>query len=202
MSDGFFSRLSAALARAAGVPSTVTREVRGLTVMVTNTRPDISTEHVFERVAATLDVVARYQPVRYRHLMRDIRRIVVQRFPCRAAYFAESGACLLELTFVVNPEFSLSQVAASLVHEGMHARVHRSGACVTPQQKPREERLCRRAELELGLAVPDGAPVVERALASLALEDEEVAPAIDWTEAARRVDAVDAADAEARRRGS
>jgi hypothetical protein len=33
--------------------------------------------------------------------------------------------------------------------------------------------------------------VVERALASLALVDEEVAPAIDWREAQRRTDAVD-----------
>ena len=197
MANGFFSRLSGALTRAAGLPSTVTRELRGMTVMVTNTRPDISTEHVFERVAATLELVAHYQPVRYRHLVRDVRRIVVQRFPCRAAYFPETGAVLLELTFVVNPQFTLSQVGASLVHEGMHARVHRSGARVTPQDKPREERLCRRAELELGRAVPDGAPVVERALASLALDDEGVAPAIDWNEAARRVERVDDA---ARRR--
>jgi hypothetical protein len=39
--------------------------------------------------------------------------------------------------------------------------------------------------------------VVERALASLALADEEVAPAIDWREAARRTAAVD--DAATRR---
>jgi hypothetical protein len=60
------------------------------------------------------------------------------------------------------------------------------------QQRPREERLCRQTELEFGLALPDAGVVVERARASLALADEEVAPAVDWTEAARRVAAVDA----------
>jgi hypothetical protein len=59
----------------------------------------------------------------------------------------------------------------------------------------REERLCRRAELAFGLALPPelGAPVVERALASLALDDAGVAPAIDWEVARGRQDAADRA---------
>jgi hypothetical protein len=61
--------------------------------------------------------------------------------------------------------------------------------------RAREERLCRKAELELGLAVPDGGPVVERALASLELDDQDVAPAIDWALAGRRVAAIDRAAA-------
>jgi hypothetical protein len=57
----------------------------------------------------------------------------------------------------------------------------------------REERICRRAELDFGRALPPelGAPVVERALASLELADAEVAPSIDWNEAMRRQQAVD-----------
>jgi len=39
--------------------------------------------------------------------------------------------------------------------------------------------------------VPDGAAVVERARAALALADEEVAPTIDWDLARRRVEDVD-----------
>jgi hypothetical protein len=69
-------------------------------------------------------------------------------------------------------------------------------ADAAPDQQPREERLCRRAELEFGLAVPDGAVVARRARDSLALADEAVAPAVDWAEAARRVAW---ADAQARR---
>jgi hypothetical protein len=84
----------------------------------------------------------------------------------------------------------------------MHARLDRLAAAHRIRRfdgdASRHERLCREAELEFGRAVPDGAPVVERALASLALDDEEVAPRIDWREAARRVADIDAA---ARRTG-
>ena len=62
----------------------------------------------------------------------------------------------------------------------------------------REERLCRKAELELGLSVPDGEAVVERALATLTLDDVEVAPNVDWRVAAQRV--AEADEAAARRR--
>jgi DNA-binding transcriptional regulator YdaS (Cro superfamily) len=57
-----------------------------------------------------------------------------------------------------------------------------------------EERICRKAELYFGLSLPRelGAPVIERALASLELGDSDVAPAIDWEEAQRRQDAIDA----------
>jgi hypothetical protein len=59
----------------------------------------------------------------------------------------------------------------------------------------REERICRRAELDFGLSLPLelGAPVVERARASLELSDEDVAPEIDWAEAQRRQNAIDRA---------
>jgi DNA-binding transcriptional regulator YdaS (Cro superfamily) len=90
-------------------------------------------------------------------------------------------------------------VASSIVHEGMHARAHRMG--VRPSRDmAHEERICRRAELAFGLALPPalGAPVVERALASLELDDRDVAPAVDWSEAMRRQAAID----EAARRGS
>jgi len=65
--------------------------------------------------------------------------------------------------------------------------------CVQPRDSAREERLCRRAELEFGQSLPFelGAPVIERAIASLELSDQDVAPRIDWAEAQRRQDAVD-----------
>jgi hypothetical protein len=75
----------------------------------------------------------------------------------------------------------------------MHARVHRMGVSEIGRDRAREERICRRAELELGQALPPdiGAPVIERAIASLELDDRDVAPEIDWEEAMRRTRAVD-----------
>jgi hypothetical protein len=59
--------------------------------------------------------------------------------------------------------------------------------------RSREERLCRKAELAFGLSLPSelGAPVVERALACLELADEEVAPVIDWRIAHARQEQAD-----------
>lgn len=171
--------------------------VHGLPVRVQNTRPDIRTAEVIERLSAALDLVARYAPARYRRLRQDFSGFVVQRFACRGAFFPDTRACLVELTFTVNPRHGLPEIAASIVHEATHARV--AAMCRTRQaERHREERLCRRAELELGLAMPDGDVVVRRARESLDLTDREVAPEVDWAEAAHRVAQV---DGEAGRRG-
>jgi hypothetical protein len=187
---GLRDRLRRAVAEARGMER---HEIRGFEVIVENTRPDISTEQVLHRLDESLALIERYQPWRLAHLQRDLLRIKVARFPCRGAYFPLERTVLTELTFLARTDIGPATVASSIVHEGIHARVSEMG--VSPEQRDlaREERLCRRAEFEFGLALPPeiGAPVVERAAASLALEDAEVAPAIDWREALARQAAVD-----------
>lgn len=168
-------------------------EVRGIEVIVENTRADIDTGRVLQRLDESLELIERYQPWRLAHLRRDLRRINVKRFPCRGAYFPLERSVVTELTFLARTDIGPATVASSIVHEGIHARVSEMGVSPENRDLAREERLCRRAELEFGLALPPdiGAPVVERARASLALEDYEVAPAIDWGEALARQAAVD-----------
>jgi hypothetical protein len=170
---------------------TTRRQIRGIAVRILNSRQDIDTNQVIERLTGALDLVATYAPRRFRRLQQDFSGIVVQRFPCRGAFFPESRECLVELTFTVNPRHTLPEIAASIVHEATHARVARRCGPLSEQRRPREERLCRQAELEFGLALPDGQVVVERARSSLSLADHEVAPAVDWAEASRRVSAID-----------
>jgi hypothetical protein len=171
----------------------ILHQVRGFTVVVDNTRPDIQTVDVLERLGESLDLIDRHQPWRLLHLRRDLRQIRVIRYPCRGAYFPEHRACMIELTFLARRDIGPATVASTIVHEGMHARVHRMGVSEVGRDRAREERICRRAELELGQALPPaiGAPVVERALASLQLDDQDVAPEIDWEEAMRRTREVD-----------
>ena len=166
--------------------------VHGLPVRVLNTRPDIRTADALERLTAALDLVARYAPARYRRLRRDLSGFVVQRFACRGAFFPESRECLVELTFTVNPRHGLPEIAASIVHEATHARVAAMCRGRSADRLAREERLCRRSELELGLALPDGAVVVRRAREALTMADRDVAPAVDCLEAAKRLADVDA----------
>jgi hypothetical protein len=171
--------------------------IHGFTVTIVNTRSDIDTAQVVQRLTQALDLIATYAPRRFRRMHRDLAGLVVRRFPCRGAFFPEQRECLVELTFTVNPRHMLAEIASSIVHEATHARI--AGMCgpLPKRDRAREERLCREAELEFGLALPDGSGVVERARWALALSDQDVAPAVDWGEGARRVAA---RDAEARRR--
>ena len=110
------------LKRTLSDPQPETRTIDGFQVDVLNTRDDVSTERVFRRAEAVIERVRQYQPWRLAHMRRDLAGIVVMRYACRAAYFPDRRLCMLELTFMANEQFSDSQVAASFVHEGMHAR--------------------------------------------------------------------------------
>ena len=171
--------------------------VRGFRVVVDNSRPDIATTAVIERLDEALALLERYEPRRTRHLTRDFSQILVSRYACRGAYFPDSRTCLIELTFLARRDISAAVVASSILHEGTHARVaefrRRVGGFATDQDRAREERLCRRAEITFGKSLPHdvGAPVIERATASMELDDEGVAPTIDWTVAQRRIEEAD-----------
>ena len=168
--------------------------LHGIPVVVENTRPDIATADVLKRLDEALGLIEQYQPWRLRHLQRDLRQISVVRFPCRGAYLPGERTSVTELTFLARRDITAAPVASSIIHEGMHARAHNMGVRAD-RDIAHEERICRRAELTFGQALPPelGAPVIERALATLALGDEEVAPRIDWSEAQRRQDEVDRA---------
>lgn len=192
MLSRFLEEIRSALGTKAS-PRAVHRTVNGIDVALTNTRAEIADEDVFRRMGEVLAMIERYAPARMGRLRRDLAGIDVKRFACRAAFFSESRRAMLELTFMVNPSFGIAEIASSLLHEGVHARVHAMGVLRTPEALAKEERLCRRTELWWGRTVPGGERVVERALASLALPDQAVAPEIDWAEAARRVSEADRA---------
>ncbi len=172
--------------------------LHGIPVELRNTQPAIANEAVLERLAESLALVATYAPERLRHMQRDVRAIRVERFPTRGAFLPGERVILTELTFLARRDISAAPVASSILHEGVHARVHAFRARVgrgvpAADDMAREERLCRRTELSFGRRLPPalGAPVVERALASLALADHHVAPTVDWALARERQERVD-----------
>jgi hypothetical protein len=185
---GLLDRLRAAIAPSGSVQ----HSVRGFRVVLENSRPDIDSGAVLARLDEALGLIEQYQPWRLAHMRRDLSHFWVVRWPCRGAYFPETRACMTELTFLARTDITAAPVASSIIHEGMHARTFHM---IRPESHDpaREERVCRRAELDFGLALPPalGAPVVERARASLELSDSDVAPVIDWAEAQRRQDEVD-----------
>ena len=180
-----------------GTPSVPGEEhvVRGFPVLVENSRPDIATDVVLRRLDEALALIERHQPWRFAHLQRDVEQFWIVRYPCRGAFFPDTRTCMTELTFLARTDITAAPVASSILHEGMHARVHAMGVSPVDRDMAHEERICRRAELAFGQALPPelGRPVVERAAASLLLDDADVAPEIDWAEAQRRQAAIDAA---------
>ncbi len=197
MFNDFFGGLRDALGIPAA-PRRVRRTVRGIDVLLENSRPDIADEDVFARMDEVLAMIERYAPAKLRRLRKDIAGIDVKRFACRGAFFGETRRVLTELTFIVNREFSIAEIASSLLHEGVHARVHAAGVFRTAESLAKEERLCRATEMWWGHAVPSGAKVIERASALLTMSDADVAPVVDWREAAARVAEVDRRAAEGR----
>jgi hypothetical protein len=186
MTPGFGERIRSAL----GIPEEprrVRRTVKGIDVLLENTRPDISDDDVFARLEAVLALIEQYAPAKLRRLRKDIAGIDVKRFACRGAFFSETRRVLTELTFIVNRDFTLAEIASSILHEGVHARVHAAGVFRTPASLAKEERLCRATELWWGQTVPNGQRVIERANVLLTMSDEEVAPIVDWRVAAQRV---------------
>jgi hypothetical protein len=182
-------------------PAGVTlHDVRGVPVIVMNTMPaDVDTREVVARLERCLALIERHVPHHFRHLKRDFANIAVERFACRGAYFQESRTCLVELTFTVNKTFSDAEVAATILHEAMHARLDALGFPLDMEDRARQERFCRRAELEFGRLVPGGDAVVRRAERTMELSDEDVAPVVDAREAARKTAEFDRQAA--RRRG-
>jgi hypothetical protein len=166
-------------------------EVRGFRVFLENPYPDIDAAFVLGRLDAALALIERVQPARFRHMRRDLSKLWVTRYPCRGAYFPGERMCMTEITFLNRvSEFSDAQVAASILHEGVHARVDRMRRHFAFQgawSRAAEERLCRRAELAFAERLPAeiAAPIVARAGAVLeeGSTDEDAAPTIDWHQA-------------------
>jgi hypothetical protein len=89
-----------------------TYRIRGFTVFVDNTRPDIETPAVLERLDESLALIEQAQPWRLAHMRRDVSRFLVIRYPCRGAFFPHTRECMTELTFLARRDISPAPVAA------------------------------------------------------------------------------------------
>jgi hypothetical protein len=147
------------------------RRVRGVQVLITNPAGEWPDALLLEKITAALDLIATHQPQRLRRIQRDVARIWIRpQLGYRASFIRAERSCVLDVFFVAT--FQPGQIAASVVHEGMHARITAAGLKLPPA---REERACRRAELRFGRAIADQA-VIDRAASALALSDQDVAP--------------------------
>jgi hypothetical protein len=155
------------------------RVIDGVNVWFLNEREDIDDTQLVARTGEALALIAKYMPHNLRRLRTDVSCIWIKRWPNRGVFFHDTRIMVIDTTFVVNPTFTLAQVAATILHEGVHARVTAMRVNRRYTSMADEERMCRRAEIAFGERAPGGAPVVARALEILGLSDAEVAPGID-----------------------
>ena len=155
------------------------RVVDGVPVWFLNERADIDDAQLEAHFAEAVALIGKYARHNLKRLRTDVSCIWVKRWPNRGIFFHDTRIMVIDTTFVVNPTFTRAQVAATILHEGVHARVTAMRVNRRYTNIADEERLCRRAEIAFGELAPGGAPVVARAREILGLSDEEVAPGID-----------------------
>ena len=157
-------------------PRASVHRVHEFLVVVVNTRPDIRTRAVLERIEEALALIAKYQPVRYRHLNRDVRAFLIKREAHRGHYMSRERVIMTELTFLARRDISAAIVASSILHEGVHARVHALARTMAGYHRGVRSAFCRKAELRFGEALPSTLrePVIERARSILARDDDDL----------------------------
>jgi hypothetical protein len=135
------------------VPTKGARDVFGFRVVIDNKSEVVKIPVVLSRLNESLGLIERYQPWRLRHMRRDIRQIWIAPYPRRGGYLV-TGTCVIDFTFLAGPESSPAKAAATLIHEGMHARISHRGIKYAGRGKVRQERICVRAQLEFGRSLP------------------------------------------------
>jgi hypothetical protein len=142
---------------------------------------DSEPEPILRRVEEALYLIKAYDGVRYVRLIRDIERVWVRPIPGALGSFEDSlHACVLDRGFVL-AETSLPElIAATIVHEATHARLHRRGIGYEEKLRTRIEAVCFRRELAFASKLPNGEQARERAERSLTFYASEDY----WTNAA------------------
>jgi len=132
----------------------------------------------FRRVEEALGLIKKYDRIRYNRLMHDLERIwVVPLSGAVGAFDTFTGSCKLDPRIVLAgpPE----TIAAVIVHEAAHARLHRCGIRYEEDERARVEAACTRRELAFAAKLPDGEWVREQAVRYL----ESCANPEHWSDA-------------------
>ena len=126
------------------------RRIHDIDVWLINDGQFATSDELFDKIATALQLVAGHAPWRLNAMRRDFARIFMHRQDGVRAMFDLMRNCSLDTYFVAT--FAAEQVASSIVHEAVHARLRGNGRTVPRDLIAWEERLCRKAELAFALA--------------------------------------------------
>ncbi|MEP6567801.1 MAG: hypothetical protein ABJB10_21915 [Mesorhizobium sp.] len=110
-----------------------------------------------DKVAAALELIRDFDPVRHNRMVRDLKRIWITTITGAAGQFVNStSTCELDERFVLGEHTTTEQVAGAIVHEATHARLHQSGIGCEQELRDRVEQVCMGRELAFAAKLPDG----------------------------------------------
>jgi len=120
-----------------------------------------------DRVVHALSIIRQQDPIRYRRLLRDLRRIWVLVIPYRGQFQESTWTCQLDQRFVLDEKTPLELIASVIVHEATHARLARVGIEYREEMRHRIEQVCIRRQMAFTKALPRAAEAFDEAKSML-----------------------------------
>ena len=105
-----------------------------------------------KRIKFALDLLDGLTPYRTSRMRRDVREVLcvpTGRNRALGAYVPIFRSCLIDPWHVLDPETGPLDLAKTIVHESIHARLHHGGIGRAGLSSTRAEAICRRAETDL-----------------------------------------------------
>jgi len=162
-------------------PARVLHRIR-VAICLADAREDL----YFDRVDEALDLIARFAPAtldEIRHRFTGILVFGTERF--RLAHWNNNAKlCIITGPHLANSAAAPEEVAMTLVHESMHARLSGAGVSYREGRRAPIEVICAMAELAFARRVPNLTPLVracEQRIERWSLGGEET-----WSNQARR----------------
>src|SRR4029077_15279567 len=138
------------------------KQVRGFEVV--DLGASGSLEFFAKKVSDALQLIETHDPPRFARLQRDMKRFAL--IPGGGEFYHHGlGAYVMDLGSA--EARSVSELAATMVHEATHARLARAGFFPSEAEKERIERICTEAEAAFAEKLPDAPGLAENVRAKL-----------------------------------
>lgn len=124
------------------------------------------TTRLLSQLQSALELIKHVDPRIFQRLHRDIKRIMLVSVG-GPEYWPFANGLIVNADVVEGSDSEF--VALTIVHEGTHARLWKSGIRYTPELRERIERVCVRAELAFVSRLPDSAFWVDHVTQKLAM---------------------------------
>lgn len=113
------------------------------------------------KIREALTLIAQVDPKRFCRLSRDIEYIAcIRAVYALGQYIDQARACVLDLDYVRRTT-DPAQIAIVIVHEAIHARLHRAGVLFSTERASRIERACAREEVRFAKRIPGADQLLE-----------------------------------------